>query len=220
MAITSITQSGTMPADNGEVRRTQRDRRLATITRLVEATTDALVNVGYARTSVAEICTRAGVSHGGLFRHFSSRMQLMIATASHVQSRLLDHYRTAFDANRDAADPVELALRLAQSNARSREHAAWVEFLVAARTDAILREALRPLVRAHAEATRSLGASLVPELTRQVDDFPALVDTVVYMFHGEAVAGAIVDDADARERHLHAMLDYLRVRQGTTGRGA
>lgn len=214
MSVTSITQDETPPADDSAVRRTQRDRRMATISKLVDAVTDALVEVGYARTSVAEICNRAGVSHGGLFRHFSSRMQLMIATASHVQSLLLDRYRTAFDAHRNVSDPVELAVRLAQSNARTREQAAWFEFLVAARTDKTLREALRPLLRAHAEANRSLGASLVPDLASRVDDFPALVDTVVFMFHGEAISSAVVDDADASERHVQVLMDYLRYKLG------
>ncbi|MDQ3403638.1 MAG: TetR/AcrR family transcriptional regulator, partial [Actinomycetota bacterium] len=40
-------------------RRTQRERREATIGKLVNATIDAISDVGYARASVQEICGRA-----------------------------------------------------------------------------------------------------------------------------------------------------------------
>ena len=65
-------------------RRTQLQRREQTIGRIVDATIDALCELGYARTSVTEIGARAGVSQGGIFRHFDTRLDIVVAAAAEV----------------------------------------------------------------------------------------------------------------------------------------
>ena len=67
-----------MPA----VRRTQAERREATIGKLVEATIGCLAELGYSGTSTGAICKRAGVSQGGMFRHFGTRLELIAAAAA------------------------------------------------------------------------------------------------------------------------------------------
>src|SRR5262249_59611980 len=74
-------------------RRTQRQRREATIAKLLDATLAALIDVGYTRASIKEICLRAGVSDGGLFRHFQSRLDLILAAADHIAQRELENIR-------------------------------------------------------------------------------------------------------------------------------
>jgi len=66
--------------------RTQQERREETIGKLLDATIDTLADVGYARTSVREICSRAGVPHGALFCHFDSRLELIAAASAHRAS--------------------------------------------------------------------------------------------------------------------------------------
>ncbi|HEX8953487.1 MAG TPA: helix-turn-helix domain-containing protein, partial [Polyangia bacterium] len=68
-----------MPAVRPAPRRTQGERKESTMRKLVDAATEAIIDVGYAEASVQEVCTRAGVSTGGLFRHFASREALMVA---------------------------------------------------------------------------------------------------------------------------------------------
>jgi hypothetical protein len=70
------------PAASAKPRRTQQERRDGTVRKLLDAAAESLIELGYANTSVQEICKRAGVSHGGLFRHFSSRVELMIRVAT------------------------------------------------------------------------------------------------------------------------------------------
>ena len=52
--------------DREPERRSQNERTAATIARLLEATMTAIVELGYSRATVREICARAGVSQGGL----------------------------------------------------------------------------------------------------------------------------------------------------------
>src|SRR5215813_6778413 len=91
--ISTVTAVKGTQATSSPARRTQRQRREATIAKLLDATIDALIDVGYTRASIREICLRAGVSDGGLFRHFQSRLDLIVAAADHIAERELENIR-------------------------------------------------------------------------------------------------------------------------------
>ena len=73
-----------MSSTGGDGRRTQGERSAATVAKLIQATIEAIVEVGYAGASTREICDRAGISQGGLFRHFPTRRDLIVATLVHL----------------------------------------------------------------------------------------------------------------------------------------
>ena len=73
--------------------RTQQQRRTETIGNLIDATIDSLCEKGYAATTVSEIVARAGVSSGALFRHFPTRLDLLVAAAEEVRSRQFTEFR-------------------------------------------------------------------------------------------------------------------------------
>ena len=70
--------------------RTQQQRREETIARLLDASIDTIIEVGYARTSAALIAKRAQVSDGAIFRHFATMGDLMAATPDEVVRRQLE----------------------------------------------------------------------------------------------------------------------------------
>ncbi len=70
--------------------RTQQQRREETIARLLDASIDTIIDVGYAKASAAEITKRAQVSDGALFRHFATMGDFMAATAYEVMRRQLE----------------------------------------------------------------------------------------------------------------------------------
>lgn len=198
--------------DSVPERRTQQQRREATVRKLIDAATAALIDVGYARTSVQEICTRAGVSQGGLFRHFSSRIELLIAVADDVGAALLELYRRDFQQLRGhTPDELATALQLLRANTASRLHQAWFELLMAARTDSTLHDALMPIWKRRDEATRQMAATLLPEAARTLPNFPVLVDLIVTLFHGEAVDRFLRDDAAADEQRMEALHSILQL---------
>src|SRR6266487_4699878 len=57
--------------------RTQAERSEHTRELLLDATIECLVEVGYARTTVHEICLRAGLSRGAQQHHFTTKAELM-----------------------------------------------------------------------------------------------------------------------------------------------
>jgi len=192
-------------------RRTQAERRAEMVRLLLDAATAALIEIGYNRTTVQEICTRAGVSQGALFRHFSTRIALMIELAEDIGSGLRALYRRDFEqhpARRE--DELRLALELLRSNVASPLHQAWFELLMAARTDPALHAALLPIWQRRSAEDQALAAMLLPAAARQLPDFAVIVDTIVTLFHGEGVDRFLRDDPTAEQRRMDWLLQQLR----------
>src|SRR6266508_1349164 len=103
--------------------RTQAERSEHTRELLLDATIECLVELGYARTTVHEICLRAGLSRGAQQHHFTTKAELMAGALEHLFARLSQQVLDA------------------------------VERCVAARTDPEHREVLLPVDRALAHAT-------------------------------------------------------------------
>lgn len=184
-------------------RRTQAERSARTVGALVEATIQTIADLGYHRASLGEICGRAGVSKGGLFRHFDSRLDLVVAAAEEVGRRHLAAVVSLGDA------PIEKLLAFARSRSRDRINAVWFELLIAARTDTALREQLTPVAVALYDRIEELAlasaqtARMDPELTRLV------VTSVVHMFDGEAVIRAVLPRTELEEARLKAAVDLF-----------
>jgi AcrR family transcriptional regulator len=200
-----------MPA----VRRTQEERREATIRKLLDAATEALIEVGYSGASVQEVCARADVSTGGLFRHFASRDKLMVAVGEDVGKQLLARYRRDFETLRDEREPLELALKLVRSSCRSRLNQAWYELAIAARTNARLKKALAPTAARYYEDIARLARELLPELATALGDgFPVLVDTIIAVFDGEVVHRFVLPKPKLEEDRIALLLGITRLLLG------
>ncbi|WP_018686880.1 TetR/AcrR family transcriptional regulator [Actinokineospora enzanensis] len=183
-------------------RRTQRERREATVAKLVDATIAAMSEVGYSRASVQEICRRAGVSHGGLFRHFDTRLDLVVTSAAEVGRRQIATFleRTApFFAG--GGEFVEV-LRAIRAAARSALNIVWFELLLAARTDSELRARLVPIIEDCSKEIY-LTALRVPAIAAQPEEIrQAAVFTGLHMFDGEALVNAVYPRPDLDEKRL------------------
>ena len=69
-------------------RRTQSERRSASRSALLEAALDSLVDNGLSGFTTADVCRRAGLSQGALFKHFPTKSGLLAATIEHLAGRL------------------------------------------------------------------------------------------------------------------------------------
>ncbi|MFE3798202.1 TetR/AcrR family transcriptional regulator [Nocardia tengchongensis] len=187
--------------ENQRVRRTQAERTASTKAALVDATIETIAEIGYHRASLGEICTRAGVSKGGLFRHFDSRLALVVEVAEEVGRRHLAGFRALGDA------PVGEMLALTRSQSRARINAVWFELLIAARTDAELREQLTPVAARLYAAVDELA--VVPSSGAGVD--PALLrlmgTSLVHMFDGEAVLREVLPRPELEDARLQAAIE-------------
>jgi len=158
-------------------RQTQAERRALTIRRLTDATVQSLLEVGYARTTVKEICRRAKLSDGALFRFFPTLLDLILAAAEAVARRQIAVFESRFAAANDGTEPpMVTALTVLREVCRSRTNIAFTELLVAARTDPALRRRLAPGIEAYQAAIRQ-SADRVPGVR---DLSPELRDAVVF----------------------------------------
>lgn len=169
-------------------RRTQEQRRTETIGKLLDAATEALIELGYGGASVQEICRRAGVSQGGLFRHFPTREALMVAAGERIGERLLERYRREFEALSREEEPVLVALRLVREHCRSRINQAWFELECASRSSPTLRQALKPSALRYHQSIEALARALLPDLAGSLGEaFPVLVDTIISLYDGDTL---------------------------------
>jgi AcrR family transcriptional regulator len=128
--------------------RTQAQRRAQTRAALLDSTIDCLVEVGYARTSMQEICARAGVSKGAVQHHFTDKAELMAAAVEHLTGRLKEQRLAEVDDLPAGTERVAAAIDLLWEAYSGTLSTAVTELWVAARTDPDLRAAMRPVDRA------------------------------------------------------------------------
>jgi AcrR family transcriptional regulator len=196
---------------NEPPRRTQRERRESTIRKLLDATTEILIEEGYSNASVQRICARAEVSQGGLFRHFATREALMVAAAEDVGQKILEHYQKEFEDRKDTEEPLVLALRLVRDACRSRLNQAWYELAIAARTNPGLKNAIGPIGRRYYEKIDALARALMPHLASQLGaGFTVMTGTIIAMFDGESVQRFIEVDENLEEARFNLLLTLAR----------
>ncbi len=170
------------------VRRTQQERREATIGKLLDAATETLIEVGHAEASVQRICARAGLSQGALFRHFPTREALMVAVGEHVGAQILARFRKKFATLAERDQDIGAAIALVRDACRSRLNQAWYELSMAARTNPNLRKGIEPVARRYFEDITALARELLPGLAARFGaGFDVLVTSVIALFDGEAV---------------------------------
>jgi AcrR family transcriptional regulator len=196
--------------------RTQQQRREETVARLLDASINTIIEVGYARASAAVIAKRAQVSDGALFRHFPTMGDFMAATAREVMRRQLGLF-TKQVAEIPASEPaLEAALTIMRDVTGNPTNAVMYELLIAARTDEKLKATLQEVLTEYAnniyDVARSLpGADQIPE-----DTFVALVAILTNTFDGAAIVRAVLPQPDIEAGRI-ALLTALLNGQLPTG---
>lgn len=190
-------------------RRTQKERRDATQASLLDAAIDALWESGLARFTTADVCQRAGVSQGALFRYFPRKTDLLAAMAEHLFAGLRSKYEADFQALPGNRKNPREGLRLLWSTMTDYRLLAAYELYTAARTDADLRAALEPIVRAHVSRIHELSGLLLPGragLARE--QFRAMVDLAILAMQGLVLNRMPLRD-EQQTRRLLGLLDVL-----------
>ncbi len=107
--------------------------------RLLDAAIDCLYELGYSGTTTIEVAARAGVSRGAQLHHFPTKEHLVTLAVRHVLAKRLEEFRTAFAGLPEGADKHAAAITILWEMMSSRTFYAWLELVVAARTDPRLR---------------------------------------------------------------------------------
>ncbi|GAB4583320.1 TetR/AcrR family transcriptional regulator [Nocardia sp. IFM 10818] len=177
---------------------TQRERREATIAKLLDASIATIDEIGYARASVKIISARAGLSYGALFRHFPTMSDFMAATAREAVRRQTETVAERFRGVAGEAGSTDLdrGLRALREAAGTPAHNAILELTMAARTDPFLRDAMQQTMLDTGPIMIELAREVVGrELDLTDDDLVAFTFLIADIFDSE------VFQRPLRERH-------------------
>lgn len=192
--------------------RTQQQRREDTIARLLGASIDTIVEVGYARASAKGIAQRARVSDGALFRHFPTMGDLMAATAQEAGRRQLE-----VAAKRVAEIPsdkpaIEEVLAIIRDLTANSTNTVIYELMVAARTDDKLRDTLREVMAAYTakiyETARAVPSAGEIEAFGE-ENFAALVAVLINTFDGAAMFRHVLTHPEIEARRIPVLMSLL-----------
>ncbi|MBF6132530.1 TetR/AcrR family transcriptional regulator [Nocardia otitidiscaviarum] len=172
------------------MRRTQQERREATIAKLFDAAIATLDELGYARASANTVTARAGMSYGALFRHFPTMSEFMAAVAREAVRRNTElvtrRVRELADAS--GGTDIETLLRVLHELTDNPTHHAILELTTAARTDEQLRDAMRHSMTDVGTLMIDTAARIVgPDFDLDAQDFATLVFILVDLFDSEAI---------------------------------
>ncbi|ACY97140.1 transcriptional regulator, TetR family [Thermomonospora curvata DSM 43183] len=155
-------------------RRTQEERRSATQARLLDATAEALADLGWAGLSTTEVSRRAGVSRGAQQHHYPTKMSLVAAALEHLLSRLRAEYEQAYAELPEEQRNIEGALDLFWEMLRQPPAIALLELALAGRTDESLRDLSADLHERVIVIIKEVFHELFPESLP-----PEIVDTTI-----------------------------------------
>lgn len=190
---------------------TQAERRASTQAKILDATVEALVAVGYAGTSTTEICRRAGVSQGALFRYWPTKGELLAAAAAHLLGRVTTAYEQAF-AGRGGVGARE-ALEALWETYRQPDLQAAVELYVAARTDPELAAALARIEPAHRANLQRIAIQVIDPALVALPGFAQFVELALAAVQGASIGSAVVDTShDVVLGALEQMVELLEPR--------
>lgn len=190
--------------------RTQAERREQTRTALLDATIDCLIERGYARTSVQEICIRAGVSKGAQQHHFTTKAELMAAAVEHLTHRITTEMLANADGVARGEELLDQGIDHIWQGFSGTLAAAFMELWVAARTDPELAAAMLPVDRSLGRSTLLTFRELAG--AKHTEQAETLYWLTVNLVRGLALDAAIGGDP-ARRKHLLA--EWKRIARAT-----
>ncbi len=206
----------------------QAEKSAAMRARLLDATVDCLVEVGYARTTTTLVSERAGVSRGAMLHHFPTKALLVTQAVIHVADKRIAEFRASVKHLPAGSDFLASVLDLMWANFSSPTSYAMLELTVAARTDRELFESLQPVVRRYETLIFDTAKELFGPLAPSEKEFFQASRTLYFLMHGLVVTDILRDEPDevqaflkGLKKQVHAAArSYVEARMTSTSSGS
>ena len=191
--------------DGETQRRSQVERTAATIARLLDATITAIVEVGYSRATVREICARAGLPRAACSVTFRPRKDLLVATLAELHDRQITSM-TEVAAERDP----HAAIARMRDVINAPDTTVWLELCVAARTDSELRARTQTIAhQASGGCCARSPSSTQPLLPCRASHSLIWLDIAERVFQAEALWRQMTPPPDLGKAKLEALISLL-----------
>lgn len=184
--------------------------------RIILATLDCLIEVGYVRTTMARIAAKADVSQGSIQYHFRTKMDLIKAAVVHLHLVRLNDQRQDLENAPPDADPLDYMVDVYWKHLTEPHFIAYQELVMAARTDPDLAAVMRPAYQTFMRMWRQYSREENPEWKEAEKDFDLLSNVGQYLMEGMAFGqlNRQLDDEDVKE-----LLEYTKRRLRNILRG-
>jgi AcrR family transcriptional regulator len=203
----------------------QEERSAETRRRLMEATVACLYERGYAGTTTVEIAARAGVSRGAQLHHFPTKDELVVKALEYVLGLRAAEVR-ALSQGLAPGDPVERLhglIDLLWPVFKGPTFYAWLELVVASRTDPTLREPVRAAGRQLTERVLHGFGSILDWPHGHEEELFALIDLIFGQLEALALERELFSEASDDPPEFVRAIAWLKKLATTilvTARGA
>lgn len=194
----------------------QQSRSAVTRRKLLDATLDAIAELGCTGATMDQIVARAGVSRGAQGHHFATKSLLFQAAMAHMLDGLILDLRAQTEHIRERrSNPASVFRHLWDEYFSGRLFAVTIELIVASRTDSELREALTPVTeRFHQQVDDCFHI-----LNRDNDHSHGKLDSVVRLtmslLRGMGVQTVLFDKPEYYRKMLEDWLEIVeRILEG------
>jgi len=196
----------------GRTRETNQARSARTRAKVLDATIECLLQLGYAGTTTTLISERAGVSRGAQLHHFPTKAELVAAAVDHLADRLgqdLQRQTAALPADGDRATA---AIDLLWSRFSTPLFPAWLELWVAARTDRELAASLQPVEQRLKAGIRRQSRTLFAAPPHDDADYELVAELTFYLMQGLALDRVLGHESSRRRarREVAAIAGWKR----------
>ena len=181
-------------------RQTNEERSARTRAKVLDATIECLLELGYAGTTTTLISERAGVSRGAQLHHFPTKGELVAAAVEHLAQRLGDVLQEEAASLPSDGDRVTAAIDLLWSRFSTPLFAAWLELWVAARTDPELAATVRPVEERLTAGLQKQGRAMFAPADARAD-YEVIALLTFYLMQGLAL-DRVLGQEGARRRGL------------------
>jgi AcrR family transcriptional regulator len=191
-----------------KVRRTNLERTAETRGRLIDATIELLHEEGHAGTTTISVAERAGVSRGAMMHHFSSRSDLLLTVAQHILDQQRRDRAAKLVATEVGLPRFESAADVSWEVQRQPGTIAFLEIMMATRSDPALYEGMQPLAKRIVEMRRESAKRMADEMS--IDDTDTL--NAMLRLHLAALRGFSIELMFTRDQQEIERARQLLVR--------
>ena len=170
-------------------RLTQDQKTAETRRRLLDAAVLCLIDHGYANTTTSEIAERAGLSRGAQLYHFPGKEELIAGAVEHLFELMFGEMKEKVSRLTNENDRRATAIDLLWEICNGRLATAWLELVVASRTDSYLRESVSAVNDRVALFIDQSFKELFPRPAAAGADYELIPQVVVLILEGMALEG-------------------------------
>jgi AcrR family transcriptional regulator len=170
-------------------RLTQEEKTAETRRRLLDAAISCLIERGYSNTTTSEIAERAGLSRGAQLYHFPKKEELLTSAVEHLFELVAGEMKEKVSRLTDEDDRRSMAIDLWWEIFNGPLMTAFVELVVASRTDAYLRESVAAANDRAAQFIEESFKELFPRPDSANPDYELIPQIVALILEAMAFEG-------------------------------